>query len=85
MSKNNQRVPGSVKNKIYNSDLLEERKNKDFNVGLEGLVRQSHLNRYFDALKFAQDHPELHNTFEFYDMTRKEQMKDLMRRANFAF
>ena len=33
------RVPGSVKNKIYNTDLLEERENKDFKVGLEGLVR----------------------------------------------
>ena len=79
------RVPGSVKNKITNSDLVEERANKNFEGGLEVLIREGHVERYFDAIKFMYDHPELMNTFEFYDMTRQEQQKDLMRRAHIAY
>ena len=52
---------------------------------MEFLVRESHVDRYFDAIQFMYDHPELMNKFEFYDMTREEQQKDLMRRSNIAY
>lgn len=78
-------MAGSVKNKIVNTDLLEEREKKDFNAGLEILVRDSHVERYFDAIDFMHKTPGLSNTFKFYDMTRQEMQKDLMRRTNLAF
>ena len=64
---------------------MDERKNKNFDAGFEILIRETHYQRYFDAIEFMHEHPELMNTFEFYDMTREEQQKDLMRRTNVAY
>ena len=38
-----------------------------------------------EAVEFMESSPELINSHKFYDMTRAEMQKDLMRKANVAY
>lgn len=83
-----QRVPGSWKNKIVNSDLQEERDKCNFDMnletnGLSNCMDKVHTQRYRDAIEFMESDPLLKNTHKFYQMSRKEawdyQIKKLRR------
>ena len=79
------KIQGSVKNKIVDSSLQAERDNKDFVGSPKYFVRPSHIDRYMESCDFMDEHKELNQTHKFYDMTRQEQMKDMMMRANAAY
>ena len=67
---------GSVKNKIVASDLVEERKNRDFQLKDDKLF--NHIDYYNDykafqdADKFLENDPILRNSHKFYEMSREE-------------
>jgi len=69
------------------SSLQEERDKRDFELrDTRGyFIRESHGIRYDEACEFMEKHEELVPTHKYYDMTRKEQMTDLMRRSNAAY
>jgi hypothetical protein len=46
------------------------------------LYTQKQLDRFKQAHKDIQDHPELKPTFEMYDMTREEKMEMVWKRNN---
>lgn len=76
-------IPGSIKNKIVNSDLQEERDKcafdrKEMQAILHGGKDKLAL-RVAASEKMAK-HPELANHHHFYDMTRDEKQTDLWRR-----
>lgn len=85
MSKPNSIVHGSIDRKIVSSDLLEERANQDFTGSIREVLSAPGYVRMDEAVEFMESHPELANSHKFYDMTRAEQQKDLMRKANLAY
>jgi hypothetical protein len=76
-------VPGSIKNKIVNTDLLEERANRDFDqTEMRNLLHDQEQMRFYDKVfDDMRDHPEIANTHKFYDMSREDQKSHLMKRA----
>jgi len=79
--------PGSIKNNIVNSDLLNERKNLDFEqqemrVFLHGGEDVYQAKMYYHNI-FSK-HPELANHHKFYEMSRHEKQMDLWTRVRFV-
>jgi len=74
---------GSVKNKVTSVDLEEERKLCNFNqtelyefiVG--GKEKAAIIKKNFEVM---ESDPRLQNTFEWYSMTREEQMENMMQK-----
>lgn len=85
MSKPNPIVHGSIERKITSSDLIEERSHKDFTGTISELLKGPGYERMAEATAFMESSPELMNSHKFYDMTRSEMQKDLMRKANVAY
>lgn len=67
-------IYGSVKNKIVASDLIEERKAKDFKSNeLLCDLGLFHYRKYRNSIdKFAAADPILRNTHKFYEMSPAE-------------
>jgi hypothetical protein len=85
MSKAKPIIHGSIDRKIVSSDLLEERANKNFTGSMREVLSHPGYVRMDEAVEFMESHPGLANSHTFYDMTRGEQQKDLMRKANLAY
>ena len=72
--KKNKVVYGSVKNKITASDLIEERKSKNFKSEFLlhdlGLYHYSHLRDSLDKIMAAD--PIMRNTHKFYELSPAE-------------
>lgn len=67
---------GSARNNIVASDLIEERKNIDFDqqemkVYLNGGQDPYNMKMHYHSI--FNKHPELHNHHKFYEMTPHEQ------------
>ncbi len=78
-----QRPYGSIKEKKVHPDLLEERAKLDFDQDEMTRILLSdtyHLHKAYS--KAVADRPELQSTFEFYEMSREQQMEVLMKRMN---
>ena len=81
----NKIIYGSIDKKIYSSDLLQERANKDFTGDIEQVMACDNYTRGKEIRNFIESNPGLVNSHLFYDMTIKEQMKDLMRKSKLAY
>jgi len=82
----NANMGGSMKNKITNPDLLDERAKKVFDA--EELEQFFLGNEWLDNLQpFYSDieaNPSMKSTFTWYDMTREEKMEHWWKRYNFV-
>ena len=69
---------GSIKRRIVNPDLLEERAKCNFDK--EEAKRVIYPAEQLAEFKFYEDlvkkHPEVKSTFKYYEMTREEKMKE---------
>jgi DNA-binding PadR family transcriptional regulator len=84
MNKNNQNLGGSIKRKIVNPDLQEERDSSQLNrYELEEFFitkdGQESMEKWY---KDIDKHPELVTGFEWYDMTREEKFETWYKRFN---
>eukprot|EP00347_Sterkiella_histriomuscorum_P006528 403352422 len=75
---------GSIKNKIVADDLLEERKNLNFNQ--EELTHlffgsKEFYEEFNEHIRFMEADPLLRNDQTWYELTREEQMELLMKKA----
>lgn len=75
---------GSIKNKVTNPDLLDERAKCIFNQReMEEFLFSKEVAEYSDDVLVDQKkHPELCNDFSWYDMTREEKQANWLRRYN---
>lgn len=75
---------GSIKNKITNIDLLEERNNVTFDRDecMEFLLGSELVNIFKDFYQDIKEHPEICSGFDFYDMTREEKLEHWWKRYN---
>ena len=78
-------IHGSIEQKIVSSDLIEERSHKDWTGSIREVLKEEAYVRMDEGAEFMQSHPGLLNDHKFYDMTRSEMQKDLMRKGNLAF
>lgn len=76
---------GSVKNKIVNPDLVEERNKVTFNKEeLEFFfLGQANMDRDREFHADIIKHPEMNSSFKFYDMTKEEKQEEWWKRINF--
>ena len=81
------RVAGSVKNKVVATELVEERKNLNFD--------QAEIFKFYNhdpnapkdyeyMLNHMRTNPDFANTHKYYDMTREEKMHHWMKKLNTA-
>jgi acyl-CoA oxidase len=69
------RVPGSVKNKITATEILEERAKCDFDQKQMEIIffhDKVTLKAYREVQDDMDKYPEIANTHKFYEMTREE-------------
>ena len=68
---------GSIKNQIVASDLLEERKNCNFDQAelWDLILTKKHVEYFKKIVKVMESDPLLTNSHKYYDMTRAEQME----------
>ena len=82
----NPNMGGSIKNKIVNPDLLEERAKKAFDA--EELEEFFLGTEYIDNLQNCIDdlvkYPGLNSDFTWYDLSREEKMEHWWKRYNMA-
>ena len=78
-------IYGSIEKKIYSSDLLLERANKNFTGSLDEAVDSENYRRTKESVAFMESHPGLRNSHTFYDMTKEEQMKAKLKKVNLAY
>ena len=75
---------GSIKNKITNTDLLEERAKRTFpKEELYEFLVDEKMRTFSDKFsKVIADYPELMSDFKYYDMTREEKMEMWWKKIN---
>ena len=68
---------GSIKRKVVNPDLLEEREKLAFDVSdIEKLLYVQKVHDQFKIVaQKARENPEIIPSHEYFEMTREEQMK----------
>jgi hypothetical protein len=73
LGRGNPNMGGSIKNKIVNPDLLEERKNLSFDAEEmeEFFMGKEWIDRVLPYLDDIHDHPEMKSDFSWYGMTRE--------------
>jgi len=77
---------GSVKSKIVNPDLIEERNKATFNKEeLEQFFANAlgQLDRDKEFWADIKDHPDMNSSFKWYDMTKEEKQEEWWKRINF--
>ena len=79
---------GSMKNKIVATELIEERAKCNIDqyellVLFAGSVEQAEI--LVQEQKIILDDPGMQTEFEFYDMTREEQMYYWMKKLNYLW
>jgi len=67
-------IGGSIKNKIVNPDLLDERKNLDFDqTELMNFIHGEGLLKYYEPINEDRDkYPEMMNHHSWYEMSPEE-------------
>ena len=75
---------GSIKNKITNPDLLEERNKVTFDRDecMTFMMGDDWISDFADFQQDIKDHPELCPDFSYYDMTREEKIEQWWIRYN---
>ena len=81
-------VDGSMKNKITSSDLLNERKNRDFDISTNPffeILDKGYLKSQENNWEMIKNDPIIKNSHKFYEMTREEMWIDHMKKLRRAY